>query len=55
MLLPGLPTKEQATEFSWRSVGMDVVKSNIEKLGGTIEINSVLGEGTQLKIKSPHH
>ena len=54
ILFAGFSTKEQATEFSGRGIGMDVVKSNIQKLEGTIEISSVLGQGTQFKIKIPN-
>ncbi len=54
ILLAGFSTKEQATEFSGRGIGMDVVKSNIQKLEGTLEISSVLGQGTQFKIKIPN-
>jgi two-component system chemotaxis sensor kinase CheA len=50
---PGFSTKAQVTEVSGRGVGMDVVKTNIEKLSGDIEISTVLGEGTTFKIFLP--
>ncbi|MCD6548754.1 MAG: chemotaxis protein CheW, partial [Thermodesulfobacterium sp.] len=50
---PGFSTAETVTQLSGRGVGMDVVKSNIEKLGGSIEINTVRGKGTTVKIKIP--
>jgi two-component system chemotaxis sensor kinase CheA len=43
----------QVTEVSGRGVGMDVVKTNIERLGGTVTVDTVLGEGTQIHIKLP--
>ena len=49
----GFSTAETVTQLSGRGVGMDVVKSNIEKLGGSIEINTVRGKGTTVKIKIP--
>jgi two-component system, chemotaxis family, sensor kinase CheA len=53
ILLPGFSTKEKVTEFSGRGVGMDVVRQNIEQIGGTITIESVLGKGTEFQIKIP--
>ncbi|SMP43402.1 chemotaxis protein CheA [Anoxynatronum buryatiense] len=53
ILLPGFSTKDAVTEFSGRGVGMDVVKSNIEKVGGSISIDSSLGAGTTINIKIP--
>jgi two-component system chemotaxis sensor kinase CheA len=53
ILLPGFSTKEKVTEFSGRGVGMDVVKKNIESIGGNIVIDSTLGEGTTIVIKIP--
>jgi chemotaxis protein histidine kinase CheA len=41
------------SEVSGRGVGMDVVKSNIEKLGGEIKVSSKLGQGTTFKISFP--
>jgi two-component system chemotaxis sensor kinase CheA len=53
IFLPGLSTAEKITNVSGRGVGMDVVKTNLEKIGGTIDIQSQLGRGTTLKIKIP--
>ncbi len=53
LLLPGFSTKEKVTEFSGRGVGMDVVKQNIEKVGGSVTIDSVSGKGTTVTIKIP--
>ncbi|MGA2985294.1 MAG: chemotaxis protein CheW [Terriglobia bacterium] len=53
IFLPGLSTAEKVTNVSGRGVGMDVVKTNIEKIGGTVDIQSRLGNGTTLKIKIP--
>lgn len=50
---PGFSTKEQITEVSGRGVGMDVVKTNIEKLGGEIQVESTLGKGTVFRIALP--
>ena len=53
ILLPGLSTAEQVSNISGRGVGMDVVKTNIEKIGGTVDLQSTRGKGTLLKIKIP--
>lgn len=53
ILLPGFSTKEKVTEFSGRGVGMDVVKKNIDSIGGSIVIDSIPGEGTTIVIKIP--
>jgi two-component system chemotaxis sensor kinase CheA len=53
VFLPGLSTARQVTNISGRGVGMDVVKSNIEKIGGAVDIQSKPGVGTTLKIKIP--
>ena len=53
IFLPGLSTADKITNVSGRGVGMDVVKTNIEKIGGMIEISSGHGRGTTLKIKIP--
>jgi two-component system, chemotaxis family, sensor kinase CheA len=53
VFLPGLSTAERVTNISGRGVGMDVVKTNIEKIGGAVDIASRLGEGTTVKIKIP--
>jgi two-component system, chemotaxis family, sensor kinase CheA len=53
IFLPGFSTAEKITNVSGRGVGMDVVKTNIEKIGGTVDIHSVHGSGTTLRIKIP--
>ncbi len=53
ILLPSLSTAEKVTDVSGRGVGMDVVKSNIDQLGGQIEIDSEPGQGTTIRIKLP--
>ena len=53
ILLPGFSTAAEVTNVSGRGVGMDVVKTNIERIGGTLDIQSVLGQGTTLRIKIP--
>ena len=53
IMMPGFSTNEQVTEFSGRGVGTDVVKKNIEKIGGTVSIESKLGRGTNFIIKIP--
>lgn len=53
IFLPGLSTAEKVSDLSGRGVGMDVVKSNIDALGGKVEIVSELGRGTSFKIKLP--
>ena len=53
IFLPGFSTKEQISDISGRGVGMDVVKSRINQLNGTIEINSTMGKGTTMLIKVP--
>ena len=53
IMLPGFSTNEEVTEYSGRGVGMDVVRKNIEKLGGTVSVESKLGEGTNFIIKIP--
>ena len=50
---PGFSTAEKVTNISGRGVGMDVVKTNIEKLGGTVELQSEVGSGTTVRIKIP--
>jgi two-component system chemotaxis sensor kinase CheA len=49
----GFSTAETVTNVSGRGVGMDVVKTNIEKIGGLVDVHSVLGEGTTIRIKIP--
>ncbi|MBF0209606.1 MAG: chemotaxis protein CheW [Desulfamplus sp.] len=53
ILLPGFSTAERVTDVSGRGVGMDVVVTNLEKLGGIIEIESKTGKGTDIQIKLP--
>ncbi len=50
---PGFSTAAQVTNVSGRGVGMDVVKTNIEKIGGTVDLVSEPGVGTTLRIKIP--
>lgn len=50
---PGFSTKEQVTDVSGRGVGMDVVKTNIQDLGGEIQIESVVGKGSVFRIILP--
>ncbi len=49
----GFSTAEKVTSVSGRGVGMDVVRTNIERIGGTVELNSVAGRGTTFLIKIP--
>lgn len=50
---PGFSTAETVTNVSGRGVGMDVVKNNIEKIGGSVEIQTTPGKGTTIRIKIP--
>lgn len=50
---PGFSTARKLTDVSGRGVGMDVVKTNIEKLGGSVEIFTVIGEGTTVRLILP--
>ncbi len=50
---PGFSTAAQVTSISGRGVGMDVVRSNIEQIGGTVELKSAPGAGTSFTIKIP--
>ena len=50
---PGFSTAAQVTDVSGRGVGMDVVRSNLESLGGTVEIDSDVGVGTTITVKIP--
>ncbi|MEE8165628.1 MAG: chemotaxis protein CheA, partial [Myxococcota bacterium] len=50
---PGFSTAQAVTSVSGRGVGMDVVRTNIEKIGGTIDLRSEFGKGTSLTIKIP--
>ncbi len=53
IMLPGFSTNEAVTEYSGRGVGMDVVRKNVEKVGGTISIDSKKDVGTTFTIKIP--
>ncbi|ETX16606.1 chemotaxis protein CheA [Roseivivax halodurans JCM 10272] len=53
IFLPGFSTKEAVTDLSGRGVGMDVVRSAIQKLGGRVAIQSVPGKGTRFSISLP--
>ena len=53
IMVPGFSTAKDITDISGRGVGMDVVRTNIEELGGHIEIESVSGEGTCVHIRLP--
>jgi len=53
IMMPGFSTAEQVTDISGRGVGMDVVKTNIEKLNGIIDIESESGRGSLIQIKLP--
>jgi len=53
VFLPGFSTAKQISDVSGRGVGMDVVKSNISKLNGTVDIKSRVGEGTTMRIELP--
>lgn len=53
LFLPGFSTAAKVTSVSGRGVGMDVVKNNIEKIGGTVEVESKQRKGTTVKIKIP--
>src|SRR5690554_7068375 len=50
---PGFSTKTEISDVSGRGVGMDVVKTKISQLNGSVEIQSKQGEGTRLSIKVP--
>jgi two-component system chemotaxis sensor kinase CheA len=53
IFLPGFSTAETVTNVSGRGVGMDVVKTNVEKIGGVVDVQTVPGSGTTFKIKIP--
>jgi two-component system chemotaxis sensor kinase CheA len=53
IFMPGFSTAEKVTNISGRGVGMDVVKTNIERIGGTVDIQTKLGSGSTLRIKIP--
>lgn len=50
---PGLSSKDEVTEVSGRGVGMDVVRSSIEQIGGRVELDSVPGKGLRIQIQVP--
>lgn len=53
IMLPGFSTAEKVTQISGRGVGMDVVASEINQMGGSIEIDSTLGKGTEFTVRLP--
>jgi two-component system chemotaxis sensor kinase CheA len=53
VFLPGFSTADRVTQFSGRGVGMDVVRTNIEKIGGAVDIESRRGQGTTVRMKIP--
>ena len=53
IFLPGFSTSEKVTETSGRGVGMDIVKTKIESLGGTVQIESAVGKGTKVTLTLP--
>lgn len=53
IFMPGFSTHDVATDISGRGVGMDVVYSNIDRLGGRVDINSKPGEGANITVKLP--
>jgi len=53
VFLPSFSTADRVTQFSGRGVGMDVVRTNIEKIGGTVDLESTQGQGTTVRTKIP--
>jgi two-component system chemotaxis sensor kinase CheA len=53
VFLAGFSTADKVTQFSGRGVGMDVVRTNVERIGGTVTLESRLGRGTTVKMKIP--
>ncbi len=53
VFLPGFSTAAEVTNISGRGVGMDVVRTNVEKIGGTVELESEPGVGTRLRMRIP--
>jgi len=53
IFMPGFSTKDEISDISGRGVGMDVVKTRISQLNGSVEIDSTLGKGSRLSIKLP--
>lgn len=50
---PGFSTKTETSEISGRGVGMDVVKTNVEKIGGTVDVSTAIGMGSQFRLQIP--
>jgi chemotaxis signal transduction protein len=50
---PGFSTAEQVSDLSGRGVGMDVVRTNIQRLSGTVEVDTAVGRGTTFRLKVP--
>ncbi|HKT85920.1 MAG TPA: chemotaxis protein CheA [Novosphingobium sp.] len=50
---PGISTAEAVTSISGRGVGMDVVRANVERIGGTVEVESTPGQGTRFTLRVP--
>jgi two-component system, chemotaxis family, sensor kinase CheA len=53
IFLPGFSTADKVTNVSGRGVGMDVVKTNVERIGGTVDVQSTPGLGTTVRVKIP--
>jgi two-component system chemotaxis sensor kinase CheA len=53
IFLPGFSTAAEVTHVSGRGVGMDVVRENVEKVGGSVELESRVGEGTTIRLRVP--
>ena len=53
IFLPGFSTAQKVTNVSGRGVGMDVVKTNVEKIGGVVDVQSTPGQGTTVRVKIP--
>jgi two-component system chemotaxis sensor kinase CheA len=53
IFLPGFSTAEKVTNVSGRGVGMDVVKTNVERIGGNVDVQSTPGRGTTVRVKIP--
>jgi len=53
IFLPGFSTAERVTNLSGRGVGMDVVKINVERIGGIVDVQSKLGAGTTIRVRIP--
>lgn len=53
IFVPGFSTADRITQFSGRGVGMDVVRTNLERIGGTVDVESTPGQGTTIRTKIP--